>query len=181
MIGKQPCSRCTGLLILAGFVVFTILVADEPGSAQRPKLEVHRVFDGDSPNIHLVAQLRGNSVAPWIEESGASTGRIDEGSRLHWIWRWQVIDPEPVPRASVEGDRRLPCHGSPNGATHGCYRPGAGLVLSRSGDYRVTTENLDAHLVPKRRDPITRESIRRTGKGVAYTKPAVAYLFERIH
>lgn len=56
----------------------------------------------------------------------------------------------------------------------------SGVVLSRSGDYRVTADDLDTYLIPKHPEHATRESVLTTGRGVAYTRPAFAYLFERI-
>lgn len=56
----------------------------------------------------------------------------------------------------------------------------AGVVLSARGDYRVKTEGLDEYLVPKRDVEITQDALHNSGRGVAYTKPAYAYLFERI-
>lgn len=56
----------------------------------------------------------------------------------------------------------------------------SGVVVSRGGDYRVTTGHLDSHLIPKKPVEITTELIERTGRGIAYTKPAFAYLFRRM-
>ncbi len=53
-------------------------------------------------------------------------------------------------------------------------------VVSRGDDYRCTGADLDRYLVPKKPVEITRELIERTGRGVAYTKPAFAYLFRRV-
>ena len=55
-----------------------------------------------------------------------------------------------------------------------------GAVVSRSGNYRVVTDDLDRFLVPKRDVEITVESLHETGRGIAYTKPAFAYLFDRV-
>ena len=55
-----------------------------------------------------------------------------------------------------------------------------GAVIGRSGRYRVDTEHLEDHLVPKRDVEVTRELVHRTGRGIAYTKAAFAYLFERV-
>ena len=52
------------------------------------------------------------------------------------------------------------------------------VVKSRSGKYTVTDEDLDSYLVPKKPAPITAESLHKSGRGVAYTRPAFAYLFE---
>lgn len=56
----------------------------------------------------------------------------------------------------------------------------AGVVQHRDQRYRVITDGLDDHLIPKRPDPVTRESVLESGRGVAYTKPSFAYLFTRI-
>ncbi len=53
-------------------------------------------------------------------------------------------------------------------------------VRSRSGRYRVDTSGLDEYLVPKEPQMITAEELHELGRGIAYTKPAFAYLFERI-
>lgn len=55
-----------------------------------------------------------------------------------------------------------------------------GAVRSRDGDYSVTTEDLDGYLVPKKPQTITADSLLASGRGIAYTKPAFAYLFTRV-
>ena len=55
-----------------------------------------------------------------------------------------------------------------------------GVVVSRSGDYNVKTSNLDGYLILKKPVEITKEMLHSTGRGVAYSKPAIAYLFRRI-
>lgn len=55
----------------------------------------------------------------------------------------------------------------------------AGVVTSRSGEYRVTTDHLDSYLIPKRPQAITIETLHRSGRGIAYTKSPFAYLFTR--
>jgi hypothetical protein len=52
-------------------------------------------------------------------------------------------------------------------------------ITSRGGRYRVRRNDLDDDLVPKRDIEVTREFLHETGRGVAYTKSAFAYLFER--
>jgi hypothetical protein len=54
------------------------------------------------------------------------------------------------------------------------------VVRSRSGSYSVSTGDLDSYLVPKRDEPVTVESIERSGRGVAYTRSPFAYLFQRV-
>ncbi len=56
----------------------------------------------------------------------------------------------------------------------------AGVVTSRDGDYRVSTKDLDTYLVPRREAAVTRDSLHASGRGVAYTRSAFAYLFARV-
>lgn len=56
----------------------------------------------------------------------------------------------------------------------------AGVVHSRSGSYRVDTEDLDAYLIPKKPQPITVETLHSSGRGIGYTKSPFAYLFTRV-
>lgn len=56
----------------------------------------------------------------------------------------------------------------------------AGAVVARSGEYRINTSDLDSYLVPKRPLAITKEGLHESGRGIAYTKPAFAYLFQRV-
>ncbi len=56
----------------------------------------------------------------------------------------------------------------------------AGVVISQSGDYRVLQANLADYLQPKKAVEVTRELLFSTNRGVAYTRPAFAYLFERV-
>lgn len=56
----------------------------------------------------------------------------------------------------------------------------AGVVISRNGNYRVDSNDLKTYLIPTKEQPVTVESLHRTGRGVAYTKSPFAYLFTRI-
>lgn len=56
----------------------------------------------------------------------------------------------------------------------------SGVVVSGSGDYRVSTHDLDSYLVPRRPVTSTRESLHARGKGVDYTRSPFAYLFTRV-
>ena len=56
-----------------------------------------------------------------------------------------------------------------------------GAVVARSGDYRVRTTDLDSYLVPKKPSTVTKEQLHESGRGIAYTKPAFAYLFRRVN
>lgn len=53
------------------------------------------------------------------------------------------------------------------------------VVTSRDGGYRVAADDLDSCLIPKADTPVTIEMLHRTGRGIAYTRPAFAYVFER--
>lgn len=50
-------------------------------------------------------------------------------------------------------------------------------VRSRAGDHRIVTDDLDRFLRPRDPGLATVERIRRTGRGIAYTTPAFAYVF----
>ncbi len=50
-------------------------------------------------------------------------------------------------------------------------------VTSRDGTYVVRRDELDTYLIAKRDTEVTRESLHATNRGIAYTKPAFAYLF----
>jgi len=55
-----------------------------------------------------------------------------------------------------------------------------GVVVSRSGDYSVQTNDLETYLIPKRAIDITVELLHESGRGLAYTKSPFAHLFERV-
>ncbi|MBU3036405.1 hypothetical protein [Tritonibacter mobilis] len=54
------------------------------------------------------------------------------------------------------------------------------VVTSANGLYGVTDQNLDSYMVPKKQQTITRESLMKSGRGIAYTKSPFAYVFERV-
>lgn len=56
----------------------------------------------------------------------------------------------------------------------------AGAVISRSGDYRVLQTHLTEYLHPKKSVVVTRELLFSTNRGIAYTRHAFAYLFQRV-
>lgn len=56
----------------------------------------------------------------------------------------------------------------------------AGVVTSRDGVYRVSDDDLDRYLIPKRPTTITRDLLRDSGRGIAYTTSPFAYLFRRV-
>lgn len=49
-------------------------------------------------------------------------------------------------------------------------------IHQRSGTYRMDRENLDTYLVPKKLADA--DAIRRSGRGISYTRDAFAYLFQ---
>lgn len=53
-------------------------------------------------------------------------------------------------------------------------------VESRSGDYRVVGGGLERFMVPKKPVELTATMIRASGRGIAYTRSAFAYLFRRL-
>ena len=55
-----------------------------------------------------------------------------------------------------------------------------GVVTARDSHYRVNRSNLHSYLIPKKPTSVTKEFLRQTGRGVAYTKSPFAYLFKRV-
>lgn len=52
-------------------------------------------------------------------------------------------------------------------------------VAHEEGDrYRVATDGLDAYLIPERAASADADAIRSSGRGISYTRPAFAYLFQ---
>ena len=54
-----------------------------------------------------------------------------------------------------------------------------GVVVSRSGGYRVLVEDLDTYLIPSKPVAITVEYLHVWGRGIRYTRSPFAYLFTR--
>jgi hypothetical protein len=54
------------------------------------------------------------------------------------------------------------------------------VLQSRSGTYSVHRDRLEEYLIPKHDEPVTKDGLHRTGRGVAYTKPAFAYVFRKV-
>jgi len=78
--------------------------------------------------------------------------------------RWLLVNPShgDVAMASISSE----------------YRLGA-VVNARSGRYTVTVRRLEDYLIPKKATTITREMLHERGRGIAYTKSPLAYLFQR--
>lgn len=54
-----------------------------------------------------------------------------------------------------------------------------GAIHHRDGRYRIDRSNLDRYLIPQKPETADAALIRASGRGVAYTKTAFAYLFQR--
>ena len=55
-----------------------------------------------------------------------------------------------------------------------------GVAHHSGGQYRVTTDGLERYLIPKRPETADADRIRSTGRGIAYTRTAFAYLFRAL-
>ena len=55
----------------------------------------------------------------------------------------------------------------------------AAVVKAREGKYSISESDLHDYLIPKQPATITAESLHKAGRGVAYTRSAFAYLFQR--
>lgn len=55
-----------------------------------------------------------------------------------------------------------------------------GVAHHRDGHHRLSTDSLEGYLVPKRPETADPAQIRRSGRGVAYTRSAFAYVFQAI-
>lgn len=55
-----------------------------------------------------------------------------------------------------------------------------GVVASRSGNYRIRTNNLDTYMVPRSPIEVSPAMLHDRGRGIAYTKSPFAYLFRRV-
>lgn len=73
-----------------------------------------------------------------------------------------------------------PSHGDAAMASIDPHYELSGVVISKSGDYRVDTTDLDTYLVPKKPQDITADSLHASCRGVGYTKSPFAYLFTRV-
>lgn len=73
-----------------------------------------------------------------------------------------------------------PSHGDAALASIDSRHELSGAVILRDGNYRIDRSALERYLVPKKPQDVTRESLHASGRGVAYTVGAFAYLFTRI-
>lgn len=56
----------------------------------------------------------------------------------------------------------------------------AAVVISRAGEYKIDSSNLERFLIPKKQAETTREEIHEKNRGLTYTASPFAYLFERM-
>ena len=56
----------------------------------------------------------------------------------------------------------------------------AGVVIHRSGEYRISTDDLDSYFVPKKPVAVTRSALLELGKGIGYIRSPFAYVFRRV-
>lgn len=54
------------------------------------------------------------------------------------------------------------------------------VVRARSGEYQISTNHLENHLVPKKPIEVTAEYLHARQRGIAYVTAPFAYLFERV-
>jgi len=56
----------------------------------------------------------------------------------------------------------------------------SGVITVGNGEYSVDADDLDNHLIPKKPQVVTADTVRQAGRGVAYTMSPFAYLFTRV-
>lgn len=56
----------------------------------------------------------------------------------------------------------------------------SGVVIAQEGDYRVSDKELERYLIPKKPGLPTRDGLRASMRGIAYTTAPFAYVFTRI-
>lgn len=56
----------------------------------------------------------------------------------------------------------------------------AGAVQHSADRYRLLTSDLESFLIPKRPEAADLDQIRRAGRGIAFTRSAFAYVFEKV-
>ena len=56
----------------------------------------------------------------------------------------------------------------------------AAVIQLNDGRYTVSNRDLDRFMVPKTAQLITVDSVKASGRGIAYTKTPFVYLFERV-
>ncbi|MCA1306537.1 hypothetical protein LC082_06475 [Microbacterium esteraromaticum] len=86
-------------------------------------------------------------------------------------------------RRYVKPDGLLLANTSHGDASIAALDPDLQLIAAvhhRAGRYRLDTQDLHTYLVPKVGDAANAERIRDSGRGIAYTRSAYAYVFRRL-
>jgi len=132
------------------------IIASHAGAPSRPQFRfIHSDYTSDlgiDPNYDLLVSLYAGFV------SEHCTKYLQVGGSL-------LVNPSHGDAAMASIDPRYEL---------------AGVVKSRSGDYRVTSEGLDGYLIPKAQVPLSPEMLHERGRGIAYTRSPFAYLFRRV-
>ena len=132
------------------------IIASHAGAPSRPQLRfIHSDYTSDlgiDPNQDLLVSLYAGFV------SEHCTKYLQVGGSL-------LVNPSHGDAAMASIDPRYEL---------------AGVVKSRSGDYRVKSEELGGYLIPKAQVPLSPEMLHERGRGIAYTRSPFAYLFRRV-
>jgi len=136
--------------------VGTIIDRHDGAPAQRDATFIHADYTTDldlpSDGFDLLVSL----YAGFVSES--CTGYLRVGGTL-------LVNPSHGDAAMASIDDR--------------YRLVA-VVKARSGEYQVSTDHLENHLVPRKPVEITPQFLHERGRGIAYVTAPFAYLFERV-
>lgn len=73
-----------------------------------------------------------------------------------------------------------PSHGDAAMASIDARYQLTGVVVSRAGNYRVDTTELDSYLIPRTPQAVTVDALHQSGRGIGYTRSPFAYLFTRV-
>lgn len=162
--------------VAPSFVFADVTYVDSDARAAR--------FFGDSSGVEeiIAANAEPDHTVQWrfIHSDYMADLDIDDGTIDLLISLYAGFVSEACSRYLRPGGLLLvnPSHGD---AAMASLDPGfslAAVVLSRSGRYSVGANSLDEYLLPKRSEPVTRDILYETRRGVAYTKQAFAYVFQ---
>ena len=142
-------------------------------------------FFGDQPGVdQIIAQHRQpGSPTKWrfIHADYTSDLPLSDGHFDLLVSLYAGFVSEHCTRQLRPGGYLLvnPSHGDAAMASIDTRYRLVAVVKARSGRYLVSSDQLDAYLTPKRPTTITADSLHASGRGIAYTKPAFAYLFQQ--
>lgn len=141
-------------------------------------------FFGDTKGVaEIVAQHNGPAVPDITFIHGDYTNRLDlplgHFDLLLSLYAG-FISEHCTQHLKVGGTLLVnPSHGDAAMASIDSRYQLSGVVISRSGTYRVRTTYLDSYLIPKKPQPITTDTLHKSPRGIGYTKSPFAYLFTR--